>query len=119
PLSDATVGIVGARELATLKPGARLINTSRGPLVDEAALRAAIREGRLSGYATDVWWHEPVDPDDELLRNPTVIVTPHIGGTPAETVVRAAQYARANVERVARGEPPLRVVNGVARAQGG
>lgn len=119
PLSDASVGIIGPRELAAMKPGARLINTSRGPLVDEAALRAAIREGRLAGYATDVWWREPIDPDDELLRNPTVIVTPHIGGTPAETVVRAAQYARANVARVARGEPPLRVVNGVARARGG
>ena len=76
-LSDRTRGLIGARELAMMKPTAILINTSRGGVIDEAALANAIDTGQIAGAALDVFEQEPVDPNNPLLKMDNVIVTPH------------------------------------------
>lgn len=78
-LNDATRGFLDARRLALMKPGAYLINTARGPIVDEAALVAALNEGRIAGAGLDVFDTEPLPPDHPLTRCPNVVLTPHIG----------------------------------------
>jgi phosphoglycerate dehydrogenase-like enzyme len=78
-LAEATVGIVGAAELDLLGPAGRLVNTSRGPLVDEAALVAALAEGKIAGAALDVYDVEPLPQDSPLLAVPSLILSPHIG----------------------------------------
>ncbi|MBE7211142.1 MAG: oxidoreductase [Gluconacetobacter diazotrophicus] len=88
--------VLGEAELAALPPGAHLVNTARGGLVDEAALLAAIEEGRIATYATDAFEVEP-PPPSALLRHPRVIATPHVGGFTAESVRRATDAAVANL----------------------
>jgi phosphoglycerate dehydrogenase-like enzyme len=78
-LSDRTRGLVGAPELALMKPTALLVNTSRGPIVDEAALEAALRSGALAGAALDVFDTEPTTPGSPLLQAPNTVLTPHLG----------------------------------------
>lgn len=78
-LSDRTHGIVGARELAAMKPTAILVNTSRGPIVDEAALVDALRDGTIGGAGLDVFDTEPLPTDHPLRRAPNVVLTPHLG----------------------------------------
>jgi phosphoglycerate dehydrogenase-like enzyme len=78
-LGPATQGLIGARELRLMKPGALLVNTSRGALVDEAALLAALREGRIGGAALDVFGEEPLPPDHPLRSAPNLVATPHLG----------------------------------------
>lgn len=77
-LSERTRGLIGARELGLIKPGAVLVNTSRGPIVDEAALIAALRTGKLTA-ALDVYDREPLPVDHPLRRLPNVVLTPHLG----------------------------------------
>ncbi|GAA4857271.1 D-2-hydroxyacid dehydrogenase family protein [Saccharopolyspora rosea] len=110
-LSDRTRGLVGAEELALMRPTAYLVNTSRGPVVDEAALRAALREGRIAGAGIDVYGREPLPADDPWRTTPRTVLTPHIGyvteGTYrtfyADTVENIASYLRGS---------PVRVING-------
>ena len=78
-LSERTRGLVGAAELAKMKPTSRIVNTSRGPIVDVAALLAAVKSGKIAGAALDVYDTEPLAPDDPLRRTDNVLVTPHIG----------------------------------------
>ena len=78
-LGERTRGIVGARELSLMKPTAFIINTARGPLIDERALLDALRERRIAGAALDVYWEEPIPQDHPLLRLDNVILTPHLG----------------------------------------
>jgi phosphoglycerate dehydrogenase-like enzyme len=78
-LAESTVGIVGAAELDLLGPAGRLVNTSRGPLVDEAALVSALADGRIAGAALDVFDVEPLPRDSPLLGVPNLILSPHIG----------------------------------------
>ncbi len=78
-LAESTVGIVGAAELDLLGPAGRLVNTSRGPLVDEAALLAALAEAKIAGAALDVYDVEPLPQDSPLLGVPNLILSPHIG----------------------------------------
>jgi glycerate dehydrogenase len=103
PLGPDTRNIIGEAELAQLRSGALLINTGRGGLVDEMALRRAIESGRLAGAALDVLEDEigEVNPFADL---PQVVVTPHIGGASSVSFPRALQLAAANITRFLRGE---------------
>lgn len=96
--------LIGPDEFARMKPGALLINVARGPLVDEAALLAALRSGRLGGAALDVFEVEP-PMNRELLEHPRVIATPHFGASTAEAQARAGRDTVAEVLRALRGEP--------------
>ena len=107
PLAPSTHGLIGARELALMKPGAVLINTTRGPVVDQAALVSALQSGALSGAGLDVLDPEPPSPDDPLLTLPNVVLTPHSGGQADEVWPRIVATCFANVQRVASGEDPL------------
>ena len=78
-LSERTRGLVGARELALMKPSALLVNTSRGPIVDEQALAEALKRGTLAGAGIDVYAEEPIPRDHPLLSAPNTVLTPHLG----------------------------------------
>ena len=84
-LSERSTGMIGAAELALMKPSAYLINTSRGPLVDSAALVAALRSGAIAGAALDVYDVEPLPLSDPLRAAPNVVLTPHLGYVTEET----------------------------------
>jgi len=105
PLTPATHGLIGARELARMKPDAVLINTARGALVDSAALADALRAGRLGGAAIDVLPQEPPVDGNPLLAGdvPNLIVTPHIAWAARESRQRCIDEMAANVEDFRRG----------------
>jgi len=105
PLTDETRGLIGAEALAAMKPGAILINTARGGLVDEPALVEALRSGRLRGAGLDVFADEPVDPANPLLALPNVTLAPHMAWLTPETLDRSLAVAFENCARIARGEP--------------
>lgn len=111
PLDRDTTGLIGAPEFAVMKRNAMLVNMSRGAHVDREALQAALARDGIAGFATDAYWSEPADPADPLLRDERVIVTPHMGGKSIESIHRCVAAVRENVERIARGEAPLNVVN--------
>ena len=97
PLNAETHHIVNAETLALMKPAAILINTGRGPLVDEDALAEALRNGRLGGAALDVLSSEPPPPDHPLIGCPRCIVTPHIAWATIEARRRLLQIAADNI----------------------
>jgi phosphoglycerate dehydrogenase-like enzyme len=105
-LAPSTRGLIGARELGLMRPHSVLINTSRGAVVDQAALYAALTSGALAGAGLDVLDPEPPLADDPLLTLPNVVFTPHNGGQADEVWPRIVRTCFANVERVARGEAP-------------
>ncbi len=111
PLSPETRGLVGERELARMKPTAVLINTSRGGIVDEKALAAALEAGRLAGAALDVLGQEPPPPDHPLRLAPNAILTPHLAFYSRESVVELQTKAAEEIARTLRGEPPRSPVN--------
>jgi phosphoglycerate dehydrogenase-like enzyme len=84
-LSPRTRGLVGARELGLMKPTALLINTSRGPIVDEKAILAALKEKRIAGYGADTFDLEPLPADHPLRSEPRALLTPHLGYVTEET----------------------------------
>jgi glyoxylate reductase len=109
PLDAATRGLVGARELELMKPTAVLVNTARGPVVDEAALAAALHAGTIFAAGIDVFEREPeVHPD--LLAAPRAVLLPHIGSASVATRTRMAQLACSGVVAVLAGETPPNVV---------
>ncbi len=112
PLLPETRGLIGAAELALLPPGAMLVNTSRGGLLDEAALLAALEGGRLHGAGLDVTAPEPPAPDAPLRRHPRVIVTPHVAGVTAGSLVSMGVMAAECIAAVLQGRPvpPGRIV---------
>ena len=106
-LNDETRHTIDARRLRLMKPSAFLINVARGALVDEAALEAALVEGRIGGAGLDAFSREPPDVMSPIFGLPNVIATPHISGTTDGTSRRRAQAAAENVDRVAAGLEPL------------
>ncbi|MBM3343146.1 MAG: hypothetical protein FJY56_13685 [Betaproteobacteria bacterium] len=104
PLNDATYNLVSDAEFAAMKPGALLVNVSRGNNVKRVALEQALASGKLGGYGSDVWWTEPADPQDPLLKHPRVYVTPHIGAETREAIDRMSLMVRANIDRLLQGE---------------
>ena len=110
PLTPATHHLLDAKALARMKPGAIVINTARGPVVDEAALVEALRDGHLGGAGLDVFEEEPkVHPG--LLALDNVVLTPHTGSATRGTRLRMAEMVCEDVERVLAGQPPLHPVN--------
>ncbi|WP_417219743.1 2-hydroxyacid dehydrogenase [Arthrobacter sp.] len=126
PLSDATRGMIGARELAAMRPDALLVNVSRGPVVDQHALFDALREPPTSGQgiggaALDVWWGAPeprrtppADVDFTTLQN--VILTPHNSGHATATFVGRAADIAANIEAISHGTTPINLVRRHSRS---
>jgi phosphoglycerate dehydrogenase-like enzyme len=107
PLTAETRGMIGAAELASMKPGAVIINTSRAEVFDEAALIEALRARRIAGAGLDVFHREPVVPDNALLSLDNVVLTPHSAGHSYEAWFRRARFSWDNIRRVASGEAPL------------
>lgn len=110
PLDDGTRALIGERELNLMKNTAVLINTCRGPVVDEQALENALEDGEIWGAGLDVFEQEPVDPDNPLLRRDNVIVAPHIAGKSYESYPRRVRFAFENMQRVWGGEQPQSIV---------
>jgi len=110
PLDASTRHMIGAAELALMKPTAILVNTCRGPVIDEPALVRALSDGRLFGAGLDVFDQEPPPADNPLLKLDNVVLTAHFAGPTWDNHVARFRNAFDNVQRVARGEPPLWVV---------
>jgi lactate dehydrogenase-like 2-hydroxyacid dehydrogenase len=111
PLNERTRGLIGARELALMKPTAILINTARGPIVDQEALLDALRRGVIGGAGLDVTDPEPIPPDHPLLKLDNVVVLPHIGSASVATRTRMAHMAADNLIAGLRGERLPNCVN--------
>lgn len=109
-LSDRTRGLVGARELGLMKPTAILVNTSRGPIVDEDALLAALHEGTIAGAALDVYAKEPLPRDHPLREAPGTLLSPHLGYVSTGTYEVFYREAVEDIAAWMRGEP-VRVLN--------
>jgi D-3-phosphoglycerate dehydrogenase len=114
PLTDQTRGLIGARELALMKPSSFLINTARGGIVDESALFYALKSSRIAGAAIDVIQKEPPAADNPLLNLDNIVITPHIGASTHESVRAVYRVVRENICRIISGnlpESPAKVVN--------
>jgi phosphoglycerate dehydrogenase-like enzyme len=107
PLTAETAGIIDAAALAAMRRGSVLINTARGPLVDEAALLEALTSGHLRGAGLDVFAREPVSIDDPLLELQNVVVTPHLAWLTTETLERSLWIVAENYRRLRTREPLL------------
>lgn len=110
PLTSVTYHLIGKEELKMMKPNAYLVNTSRGPVVDEKALVQALREGWIRGAALDVYEREP-EVEKELLTLSNVVLAPHIGSASFATRTKMAIIAAENLLRALQGETPLYLVN--------
>jgi phosphoglycerate dehydrogenase-like enzyme len=110
PLNDSTHHLIGADELAAMKPEAMLINTARGPVIDEGAMYDALTNGGLAAAGLDVYDQEPPDGDNPLLALDNVILTAHMAGPTQESNQARVRNAFDNVQRVNRGTAPLWVI---------
>jgi phosphoglycerate dehydrogenase-like enzyme len=104
PLTAETRGLVDAAALAALRPGAFVINVSRGDVIDREALVAALAADRLGGVGLDVHWHEPPDPADPLYLDPRVVALPHVAGSTVEAFTRIVDVVIDNLDRLERGD---------------
>ena len=111
PLTSQTRGLIGAREIAAMKPTAFLINTSRGPVMDEKALLRALEDKRIAGAGLDVFDPEPPDPDNPLLSMDNVVATPHMSSFTDEGRARMGVGVVRQVLEVLRGERPEFLAN--------
>jgi D-3-phosphoglycerate dehydrogenase len=111
PLNDSTRHLIGEREFRKMEKKPVIINTSRGPIIDEKALIEALREGRISGAGLDVLEKEPPDSENPLLKMENVILSPHIGFYSVESISELKQRTAKNVSDVLMGRWPRSVVN--------
>jgi len=116
PLTEQTRHMLGAQELSMMKPSAVVINTSRGGIVDNVALAAALHGGRLAGAGIDVFEHEPLEPDHPLRTAPNTILTPHVAWYSEESMLVLKRSVAEEVARVAQGQWPRSLVNPDVRA---
>jgi phosphoglycerate dehydrogenase-like enzyme len=116
PLTEATRGLLGARELGLMKPTAMLINVARAEIVDEAALYQALAQRTIAGAALDVWYQYPKGPGPTMPARqafqelPNVLMTPHVSGWTEGMLEARATLIAENIRRVARGDPPLNLI---------
>lgn len=110
PLNDSTRHMIGREELAMMKSSAVLVNTSRGPVIDEVALHEALAARKILGAGLDVFDQEPPQADNPLLSLDNVVLTAHLAGPTFESHVARVRNGFDNVQRVARGESPLWVI---------
>ncbi len=111
PLTSETQQLIGERELRQMKAGAYLVNASRGPVVDEAALAQILAQGHLAGAALDVFDPEPPEPENPLFNMPNVVVTPHIASFTGQGVQAMQQGVIDQVRQVLQGERPSFLLN--------
>lgn len=111
PLTPTTEGMIGEAELARCKDGVRIINVARGGIVNEAALAAAVKSGKVAGAAIDVFTSEPPLPDNPLLNVPRIITTPHLGASTVEAQERVAVDVADQIVDVFSGKPARYAVN--------
>ncbi len=113
-LRPETRGLIGAAELARMRPTALLVNTARGALVDEAALVAALARRQIAGAALDVFASEPVPADHPLLALDNVLLTPHVAGASEQALAATAEAVAAAILRAERGRRPAHLLNPAA-----
>ncbi len=111
PKTKDTLGMIGAEELATMKPTVRLINCARGGIIDETALADAAKSGRIAGAAIDVFTVEPAPADNPLLGIPNILTTPHLGASTEEAQVNVAIDIAEQIADVLNGKPARAAVN--------
>jgi len=116
PLDDSTRGLLGAERLARMKRGSFLVNVSRGPVVDEAALAIALRDGPLAGAALDVFEQQPLPSDSPLFALPNVILSTHLAGITEDSMRRMGEIAVRQTIALLRGQLPEHFVNTDAAA---
>jgi len=104
PLTAKTRGMIGTAQFARMKPGSFLVNTARGPVIDEPALVAALQSGKLAGAGLDTFAVEPPDTANPLFALPNVLVTPHIAAVTTDAMVRMGTIAASNIISWLRGE---------------
>jgi len=119
PLNEDTINLVDRGVLRALGPGGFLVNVARGGLVRRADLEAALDAKEIAGVGLDVFWEEPPDPEDPLLRRSNVAAMPHLGGVTDAGVEGVALFIRNNLDRFAKGEQVLSEVRAVSAAEGG
>jgi D-3-phosphoglycerate dehydrogenase len=112
-LSPETHHLIGAAELAMMKPTAVLVNTARSGLVDEAALVEVLRRRKIMGAALDVFDEEPLPPESPMLELDNVTITPHLAGSTIDAFLNSPKMMAGHLTRMLQGEGPLPVVNGV------
>lgn len=111
PLTPETTGLISRERIFAMKPGALLVNVSRGPVVDDAALIEALQSGRIGGAALDVFTTQPLPADHPYLQLDNVIVTPHMAGITDESMMRMGVGAAGEAIRILNGELPVNLRN--------
>ena len=111
PLTEQTKNMMGPKEFALMKKSSFLVNVARAAIVDREALFTALYSNKIAGAAFDVFWEEPPDPNDRLLKLENFILTPHIAGWTIESVDTIARIIATNLERFAQAQIPLTIVN--------
>lgn len=111
PLTSETRNLVNSQRLALMRPSSFLVNVSRGPVIDEAELVAALREQRIAGAVLDVFAEQPLRADHPFIGFENVVLTPHAAGITQESMRRMSEGAAREVLRLLRGEPPRNFVN--------
>jgi len=110
-LTAETRHMIGEKELSLMKKSAILVNTSRGPIIDQDALIKCLQRGDIRGAGLDVFEQEPLSPDSSLLNMENVVLTPHIASTTTEAVEKTYEGAVANVVRYMKEEKPYWIIN--------
>jgi D-3-phosphoglycerate dehydrogenase len=108
---EGTENLIGAAELAKMKPSAFIINCARGTVLDLTALAAALAQGKLAGAAIDAYPSEPPDYNHTVFKSPNVIFTPHSGADTKESGLRTGEFTLANIRKILAGEKPVALLN--------
>jgi len=111
PMTAATRGMIASEQFARMKTGVRVLNVARGGIIDELALAAAVKSGKVAGAAIDVFSEEPISPQNPLLGDPRIIITPHLGASTAEAQERVAVDVAEQIVDVLSGRPARYAVN--------